>query len=243
MNKIPAVLTFYIPNAEVRQLALGRGFASYTVTRTGSPAGVSKRAFVTFLGVEQRLPKPTVTEAEGGVLDPELGAATVVVPGAALEAGDVVILTWLGTRSNGSPLLYTAQRGVSGGTAGKPMSFTIDGDAYIKPLNAGNVSVYYSLGKAGDGQLLESDRELLMVGEAQFELPAPSTRPAAQNGMLDPETLPAQLEIVVPPYPDMAEGQTVHMIWKASEGPNYSDYMPINSLMVGKEVVFYMSRE
>ncbi|WP_175652260.1 RCC1 domain-containing protein [Pseudomonas sp. Marseille-P9899] len=243
VNRVPAVLTFDIPNAELKQLARGRGIASYTVTRNGSPAGVSKRAFATFLGVEQRLPKPTVTEAEGGVLDPELGSATVVVPGAALEAGDVVILTWLGTHSNGSPLLYTAQRGVSGGTAGKPMSFTIDGDAYVKPLNGGRVSVYYSLGKAGGGQLLESDRELLMVGEAQFELPAPSTRPAAQGGMLDPETLPAQLEIVIPPYPNMVEGQTVYMVWKASEGPNYTDFMPINALMVGKEVVFYMNRE
>ncbi|WP_175652259.1 RCC1 domain-containing protein [Pseudomonas sp. Marseille-P9899] len=242
VNRSPAVLTFAIPNADVRELSRGRGVASYTVSRIGQEDQTSKRAFVTFLGVEMRLPAPTVTEAEGGVLDPALTLTTVVVSGTALEAGDAVVLTWLGTRSNGSPLLHTEQRGVSGGTAGKPMSFIIDGETCIKPLNGGHVSVYYSLFKLSGDQTLESERSQLRVGESRFELPAPSTRPFAQNGILDPDELPEQLLVVVPPYPNMAAWQTVHMIWEASTGPNYTDYMPITSHMLGKEVIFSMDR-
>ncbi|MFJ4376565.1 hypothetical protein ACIP1T_28610, partial [Pseudomonas japonica] len=96
--RLPINLKFYVANADLVRLGRGRGVASYAVSRDGTAIGVSKRSFVTFLGEEQRLPKPTVPDAVDGVLDPSLSETTVIVPGEALEAGDYVWLYWLGKR-------------------------------------------------------------------------------------------------------------------------------------------------
>lgn len=241
VTRVPGIIDFLVPNADVRGLGQGRGVASYTATRAGAALGASKRSFVTFLGAEQRLPKPIVEDAFGGTLDPALPGTTVIVPGEALEAGDTVFLTWLGTRANGTPVLKTEQRGVSGGGAGQPMRFSI-GSEYIAPLDGGSVEVYYRLHKDSSDTELESDRERLQVGEASFELPAPTTRPAAQDGVLDPAELPGQLELVVPPWPGMRDGQTVHILWRASNGVDHSDFMRISAPMEGHEVLFTMDQ-
>lgn len=242
VNRDPQAINFLIPNADVRVLGGGRGVASYTVTRNDAPAGVSKRAFVTFVGAEQRLPKPQLPDAEDGVLAPDLEQTTVIIPGEALEAGDIVYLVWLGTRANGSPLLHEDSRNVSGGSAGQPMPFTVPGQ-FIAPLDGGTLSVYYRLYKRSIGMELESDREHLRVGESQAELPAPTTDPAAVDGVLDPAQLPAVLTIIVPHWPGMNDRQTVHLVWRASGGGNHDDFMPISAPMVGKDVVFHMDRE
>ncbi|MFD2640840.1 RCC1 domain-containing protein [Pseudomonas japonica] len=238
--RIPVTLKFYIPNADVIRLGRGRCVASYAVTRDGSSAGPSKRTFATFLGEEQRLPKPIVSDAVDGVLDPGLDGTTVVVPGDALEAGNYVRLVWLGTRANGSPLLHEEQRPVSGNEAGKPMTFSIPATA-IAPLDGGTLSVYYSVEKSLDLKL-ESEREHLTVGEARDQLPPPFTRPAAEDGVLDPEDLPAYLQIVIPPWPGMHDDQTVHVFWRASVGLDYYDFIPISAPLVGQEVVFHLDR-
>ncbi|MDR0278634.1 MAG: hypothetical protein LBJ37_12195 [Paucimonas sp.] len=239
--RVPVMLIFIIPNADVRQLAHGRGVASYTVTRDDAPAGISKRGHVTFVGVEQGLPKPTVSDAVDGVLDPALDGTTVVVPGDALEAGDYVKLVWLGTRANGSPLLHEDERPVSGSGAGKPMNFSIPATA-IAPLDGGTLRVHYILEKRS-GLVLESERERLSVGESREQLPPPFTDPAAEDGVLDPEDLPEQLRIIVPPWPGMHVGQTLYLFWRASSGPQFDDFMPISAPMLGEEVVFHLDRE
>ena len=236
------VLDFFVPNADLRQLGLGRGSASYSVVRNGAVEGASKRAAVTFHGVERGLPKPTVLEAQGGVLDPDLAQATVDIPIEFLRANDSVMLTWRGTRSDGNPLLYEDRQQLSAGWNGRPVTFPISGASNILPLKGGRVSVYYTIGRSG-GVAIESERELLMVGEAQFQLPAPYTRPAAQNGMLDPDELPEWLELVIDPYPNMADGQRVHVFWSATVGEHFEDHMEINSFSVGREVVFELDRE
>ncbi|MDU9393605.1 hypothetical protein [Pseudomonas sp. zfem002] len=239
--RLPINLKFYVANADLIRLGRGRGVASYTVSRDDTVIGVSKRSFATFLGEEQRLPKPTVPDAVNGVLDPTLDGTTVIIPGEVLEAGDYVWLVWLGTRANGSPLLHEDERPVSGSGAGKPMTFTVPATA-IAPLDGGTLSVYYRLSKNGASPV-ESERERLTVGEARDELPAPTTLPPAENGVLDPADLPAQLAIVIPPWPDMHVDQTLHVLWRASSGPHYDDFIPISAPMLGKEVVFYLERE
>ena len=238
--RIPMGLYFPIPNAEVIKMARGRCAASYTVTRGGNPAGLSKRTFASFLGAEYQLPKPIVADAVGGTLDPTLPQTVVTIPGGSLGAGDHVLLTWLGTRANGSALLHNDDRGVSGGNAGKPMNFTVDG-TNIAPLNGGSVTVSYKLDKF-NGPSLVSEHELLQVGEGQFELPAPFTRPPVDSGVLDPEMLPGVLDVVVSPYPGMKSGQTVHLVWSASNGEGFTDFMPIGPSMEGKEVEFTIER-
>ncbi|HCN44753.1 MAG TPA: hypothetical protein DIT18_03045, partial [Pseudomonas sp.] len=184
-----------------------------------------------------RLPKPQVRDAVNGVLDPTLEQTLVTVPGEALEAGDTVFLTWLGTRANGSALLHTDEGGVSGGNAGKPMLFSIKAE-HIAPLDGGSVAVYYRLNKGATDTDLDSEHEFLSVGDIQFELPAPTTEPHAQDGLIDPDELPGQLVVIVPPWTGMLSGQTAHLVWKASSGTPFSDFMPISPAMVGKEVKF-----
>ncbi|MDU9390075.1 hypothetical protein [Pseudomonas sp. zfem002] len=241
VTRMPMELEFAVPNADAVRMSAGRALAFYTVTRDGSVVGPSKRYFVSFLGSEQKLPKPTVLEAIEGVLAPDLAEATVNVPGDALGAGDTVRLTWLGTRSDGSALLEVFEHNISGGNAGKPWLVPILGEKLIAPLNGGSLSLYYKLLKFA-GPELDSERELLRVGEAQFELPAPFTRPPSDGGVLDPEELPAQLDIVVSPYSGMKADQTVHLVWSGSGGTGESDYMPISEHMEGKEVLFQLGK-
>lgn len=238
----PQVLPFIIPNDKVSGLAGGRGAARYSVERDGSPAVLSKRSFVTFTGVERGLPKPEVRDAIDGVLDPALEQTLVIVPGAALEAGDTVYLTWLGTRPDGTALLHEDDRSVSGSGAGQPMPFSISGEL-IAPLDGGTLSVYYRLNKGASGMDLYSERESLSVGEARFELPAPTTRPPAQDGVIDPDGLQGYLEMIVAPWPGMQAGQTVHLVWKPDSGVIHDDYMPISPAMEGRDVEFFLDRD
>jgi len=235
-------LPFIIPNGDVRVLGGGRGMASYTVSRDGAAAGRSKRAFVSFIGAEQRLPKPELPDAVAGVLDPTLASTSLVVPGDALAGGDTLHVTWLGTRADGRPLLREFTRGISSGNAGKPVTLAIDGETLLAPLDGGSVTVYYKVVKGDTGVELPSEHERALVGEARGELPAPSTRPPADNGVLDPAEIAIELEIVIPHWPGMQAEQTVHLSWKASNGQYHNDSLPISPGMVGDDVVFYMDR-
>lgn len=237
LPQVPWSLAFEVPNADVRGLGRGRGMASYTVSLADGTEKVSRRAFVSFTGVEQKLPRPTVREAAGGSLDPALPQATVVVPGEVLEAGDWVVMTWLGIQASGSPVLYTDQRQVSSGSAGNPLPFPVAAN-YIKPLDGGRLEVYYEINRAGLDTPLVSEREHLQVGEAQSALPAPGVSPAASDGWLDPDNLPDGVSVVIAPYANMRAGQTVYMDWRATVGGNAFDSMPIISFSVGKPVVF-----
>ena len=237
VQRIPAVLSFEVPNADVRGLGHGRGVAAYKVSRSDGSDVTSKRAFVSFIGVEQQLPKPTVSEAVGGSLDPDLPQATVVVPGAALQASDMVEFTWLGIQASGSPLLYTARRPVSSGGTGSPLVFTVLAD-YLKPLDGGRLEVYYEILRSGLDAPLKSEREHLQVGEAQHALPAPGVTPPASDGWLDPDLLPNGVDVVIAPYANMRVGQTVHMEWRATVGSGTSDFMAINEFLVGHPLPF-----
>ena len=235
--RVPTVLSFEVPNADVRGLGHGRGVASYKVNRSDGSDATSKRAFASFIGVEQQLPKPTVSEAVGGSLDPDLPLATVVVPGAALQSGDWVTMTWLGTQASGSPLLHTEERQVSGSGTGKPLTFIVQANA-IKPLDGGRLEVYYDIRRPGLDAPLKSEREHLQVGEAQHALPAPGVNPAASDGWLDPDQLPNGVDVVIAPYANMRSGQTVHLEWRATVGGHFTDFMQLNEFSGGKPVLF-----
>lgn len=243
VRRLPDILDFYVPNADLRRLGGGRGSASYTVTRNGTVEGASKRAAVRFHGAELGLPKPVVSEAVAGVLDPELVQATVVIPGEGLEGNDFVTLNWRGTRSDGTALLYTARRNVPSSGGGQPLTFLVTGEANIAPLNGGSVSIYYEVGRAGIDMPLKSEAESLMVGEAQFELPVPTTSPAPVDGVLDPEKLPASVDLVAEPYVNMAEGQRVTFFWQATQGDDFSSFVDINRFSSGFPVIIPLDRE
>lgn len=242
VSRVPSTLDFEVPNANVRGLGHGRGVASYTLSRVDGTEVTSKRAFAGFIGEEQKLLKPAVTEAVGGSLDPDLGQATVVVPGAVLELNDWVVLTWLGIQASGSPLLYSDQRQVTSTTVGQPMTFPVPA-SHIKPLDGGRVEVYYELHRAGVDPALTSEREHLQVGEAQNALPAPGVSPAASDGWLDPDTLPGGVDVVIAPYTNMRAGQTVYMEWQATVGGHVVDHVEIVPFSVNKPVRFPIKPE
>ncbi|HCN44763.1 MAG TPA: hypothetical protein DIT18_03110, partial [Pseudomonas sp.] len=89
---------------------------------------------------------------------------------------------------------------------------------------------------------LRSEQVQVSVGEARAELPAPTTRPPAVEDVLDPEQVVVELEIVIPPWPDMRDGQTVHLLWQGKPGHTHTDFLRINDSTAGREVVFYLDR-
>lgn len=242
LPQVPWALTFAVPNDKVRGLGRGSGMASYTVTLADASELISRRAFVAFLGVEQQLPKPTVSEAVEGTLDPDLAEATVVVPGEALEEADWVVITWLGTQADGKPLLESYRRQVSSGGGGKPLYVRVPGDR-IKPLAGGVLEIHYELYRVSMDTPLVSEREYLQLGESQQPLSAPSVDPAASDGWLDPGNLPNGVTVVVAPYANMRAGQTVHMEWRATVGGDVVDYREIVPSSTGKPVEFPITLE
>lgn len=242
LPQVPWSMAFEVPNADVRGLGHGRGMASYTATLADGSERFSKRAFVTFIGEEQQLPKPTVTEAVGSSLDPDLEKATVVVPGSVLEINDWVVMTWLGHQASDSPLRYTDERQVTAGGGGSSMSFEVPAD-YIKPLEGGRLEVHYEIHRVGLGSPLISEREYLQVGEAQHTLPEPGVSPAASNGWLDPDALPNGVDVVIAPYTNMRAGQEVHLEWRATVGGHVIDHVEIVPFSVGKPVRFPIKPE
>ncbi|MBV6286142.1 RCC1 domain-containing protein [Pseudomonas aegrilactucae] len=238
-SRLPDVLTFTIPNAQVKALAQGFARAWYTVARKGSAQLVSKRAGIDLIGSNVQLPPPSISEAVDGVLQPTLQMATVVVPKQAqLEYGDSVTITWRGLRSDGSPLTYTATRPVTTAMVGKDIEFKVDGAANLKPLNGGTLEVSYQVVREGLGKPLESTPLGVQVGQAQLELPAPYC-PQAQDGELDPNTVD-EVTIEIAPYTDMRIGQTVQAQWCDEGGKCIYDEMKITSRNVGKTVVFHI---
>ncbi|UVJ45909.1 hypothetical protein NVV94_10380 [Pseudomonas sp. LS1212] len=235
------ILEFLIPNSKVREIVRSRAVVSYVLTKAAGGAPLpSKRASVSVVGAAVRLPAPTVLEAVGGTLEPTLAQARVQVPAyAGMLAGDVVKISWLGLRANGTPYLFETQRTVSNSQVGRPLTFTVAG-THIAILDGGSLEVYYRVSSDTSPAPLESDRLALQVGEAQAELPAP-TVPAAENGVLDPDAVPDGTEVVIAPYSNMKIGDTVYLEWRGSTGAgSFSDFVPIGSGAVGKEVTFWV---
>lgn len=234
----PRILVFKIPYAHVQMLA--RGFGRTWFTRKPDKSDVvqtSRRVGTSFIGAAVKLPSPQVTEAVDGVLEATLATATVVVPAAAqLEKDDFIEITWRGTGSDGSMLLYKDTKTVTSASAGKDISFAVNGPQNIEPLSGGSLEVSYTVSRQGLGRPLESQALTLQVGVAQLELPAPSC-PQAQDGELDPD-VPASVDVIIEPYTGMKLNQTIRVVWSDAGGTFFDDLMKVTQNNLDKKVTF-----
>lgn len=234
----PRILVFKIPYAHVQMLA--RGFGRTWFTRKPDKSNVvqtSRRVGTSFIGAAVKLPSPQVTEAVDGVLEATLATATVVVPAAAqLEKDDFIEITWRGTGSDGSTLLYKDAKTVTSASAGKDISFAVNGPQNIQPLSGGSLEVSYTVSRQGLGRPLESQALTLQVGVAQLELPAPRC-PQAQDGELDPDVL-ASVDVIIEPYTGMKLDQTIRVVWSDAGGTFFDDLMKVTKNNLDKQVTF-----
>ncbi|MEA5673583.1 hypothetical protein VA602_19895 [Pseudomonas sp. MH2] len=238
VSRVGRTLRFSIPNDKLFALGGGRGVASLVRTR-GADDTPSNRSFVSFAGVVPVLPKPDLLEATEGNVDPKLAEVTVQVPAQAnLMRGDIVTLTWLGARASGTPLLHTQTKTVTTSQAGKALLFYVQGADNLAPLDGGTLDLSYQLVRRDLGDPLDSEHEVLRVGEAREALPAPSTRPLVPDGKLDPDAYPRGIEVIVLPYTHMTQNQDMFLEWISTVGPSYYDDVPVNP---GHETSFEIS--
>ncbi|MCS5517571.1 hypothetical protein NWF32_30320 [Pseudomonas qingdaonensis] len=145
-------MVFKIPYAHVQMLARGFGRTWFTRKPVNGKEQTSRRVGANFIGAAVKLPSPQVTEAVDGVLEATLTTATVVVPAAAqLEKDDFIEITWRGTGSDGSTLLYKDAKTVTSASAGKDISFAVNGPQNIQPLSGGSLEVSYTVSRQGPG--------------------------------------------------------------------------------------------
>ncbi|MEN5239180.1 MULTISPECIES: hypothetical protein [Pseudomonas] len=155
------------------------------------------------------LPAPTVTEAQGGALDPGLAEATVVVPAYGLMANrDEVHIVWEGS-INGNYVDYTV---INQFTVGKPVEFYVPG-THIAPNEGGTVKVSYWVKRAAGGTS-NSDFLTLQVGEpVGGELEAPSIA-LIKDGVLNLEDITGTtVTVEVPRWPGIAVGDGLVVDW------------------------------
>lgn len=155
------------------------------------------------------LPAPTVTEAQGGALDPGLAEATVVVPAYGLMAiRDEVHIVWEGS-INGNYEDYTV---INQFTVGKPVEFYVP-DTHIAPNEGGTVKVSYWVKRAAGGTS-NSDFLTLQVGEpVGGELEAPSIA-LIKDGVLNLEDITGTtVTVEVPRWPGIAVGDGLVVDW------------------------------
>ncbi|AZL72823.1 hypothetical protein [Pseudomonas oryziphila] len=155
------------------------------------------------------LPAPTVTEAQGGALDPGLAEATVVVPAYGLMAiRDEVHIVWEGS-INGNYEDYTV---INQFTVGKPVEFYVP-DTHIAPNEGGTVKVSYWVKRAAGGTS-NSDFLTLQVGEpVGGELEAPSIA-LIKDGVLNLEDITdTTVTVEVPRWPGIAVGDGLVVDW------------------------------
>lgn len=223
ITRIGRTLTFEVPNEYLLALGMGRGVASYQVSR-GNAQQRSKRSFASFIGQARLLPRPELLEALDDMVEVDVVTATVSIPQATgLLANDTLILTWLGTRANGTPLLYTERRRISSGQAGKEYRFRVDPAVNLAPLDGGTLLLSYQVLRRGLDIPLDSASTLIGVGVALSELPAPSSVPVFNEGMLKPGDHPSGIEVVIQPYPNMNANQTIYLNWVGDVGDPFHD--------------------
>ncbi|WP_252089048.1 hypothetical protein [Pseudomonas sp. MWU13-3659] len=223
ITRVGRTLTFLVPNEYLIALGMGRGVVSYQVSRANTQFR-SKRSFASFIGQARLLLRPELLEAIDDMVEIDVPTATVSIPQATgLLANDTLILTWLGTRADGTPLLYTERRRISAGQAGKEYRFRVDPAVNLVPLDGGTLLLSYQLLRRGLDVPLDSASTLIGVGVALSELPAPSTVPVFTDGNISPGDHPNGIEVVIQPYPNMNANQTIYLSWVGDVGDPFHD--------------------
>jgi hypothetical protein len=138
-------LEFAIPNADVVAIAGGSAVLGYSIQPALGTSRSSKTATVTVNGTAQPLPAPSVDNADGLKLDPEVITGDPVVrmqPYPGKHEGDVIHLEWTGTTATQVPLVYSASYTVRAGEENTDAVFQVP-RAYFAPLVNGTLAMIY----------------------------------------------------------------------------------------------------
>jgi hypothetical protein len=217
---LPYFASFSIPNAEVQGIARGRAAVTYELHKVNGSVVLSKSKSVGVVGEAQKLPRPSVEEAQGQYLPDNADQATVRIPPfPGMAEGQRLALVWEGMRADHEPYFHEEHRLIRPEHIGQDIIIVVDAE-HIVALAGGTLELYYRV-IHDNGPSLESERLLLHVGEAVPELQQASVD-GAQNGVFDPTGL-ASATVRIPSYTDMKQGQTVHLEWRSSaQGGDYT---------------------
>ncbi|KVE42693.1 hypothetical protein WS69_25270 [Burkholderia sp. BDU5] len=236
-----AFLFLNVPNEAAAAVAQGLAVLSYTATLAGVTQR-SRRTTVRVIGEVQGLDAPSVEEAVGDELDPAGNATVRIEPYAIMEAGDIVLLRWVGAKANGDPTMYTKEQPITSGMKGNPVRIPIPA-AELSVLNGGTVRVSYWVYPVGGGGPLESPEAAYRVGAEETLLPPPVVDYLDDgSGVLDPDRVPpAGTTLTVPAGANTQAGDEVRVEWLGKTGQptdTYRDSFPVGGGTEGHPLPF-----
>jgi len=178
--------TFKIENHLVHAIAQGSAVVYYELT--GASAGVpdkrSHNLYLSVIGEIVRWPAPTVDQALGGVLKPDLPLITIRFPAqTSWASSDRLQVIILAADAEGT-VDYIAGRAVGEISPGEEMTFDVSGTELAR-FDGRQIEVLYSVTR-GSEQPQESLRQVYQVGEPTRDMPAPEVE-KAQGNQLDPD--------------------------------------------------------
>ncbi|MFJ2993973.1 Ig-like domain-containing protein [Pandoraea sp. NPDC087047] len=196
---------------------------SYSVK---SSSGASKGdSIVTSVAIGEQtvepgaVPPPEIEGVSGGVLNlatvPSTGAPATVEQYEGMGNGDTVYIEITG--QDGSFLWDTYKRIPQDSPVGQPVPFVIP-KAELQKLSGRAILVSTRVFGGGGGDPRESIALPVRVLEPLGELPVVEVT-GAQGNALDPEAVTGPfVEVVVKPYPGIAEGDTIRFRWVNATG-------------------------
>lgn len=184
VTRVPSYLEFPIRNELVRSLLLSSMTVYYVRQRAGEDDLPSRRATVSIIGLRYDLPRPSVREAHGPFIEPDLERITVEMPdyqppGTPGDNLEVVL--------QGFHVDNTSERVSSSRLAGNPpRTRDFPNGDYVRLEGLRDANVHYIV--TGAIGTRESERRWVQVGRPPRDLAAPVIWEAV-DGNVDPSTL------------------------------------------------------
>lgn len=225
--------TFKIENHLVHAIAQGSAVVYYELT--GASAGVpdkrSHNLYLSVIGEIVRWPAPTVDQALGGVLKPDLPLITIRFPAqTSWASSDRLQVIILAADAEGT-VDYIAGRAVGEISPGEEMTFDVSGTELAR-FDGRQIEVLYSATRGGE-QPQESLRQVYQVGEPTRDMPAPEVE-KAQGNQLDPDDVVNGANVKAPFSETQAgDGLTLYWYSRVSAPP-----IPFNVDTDGQVAVF-----
>ncbi|MBL4981443.1 hypothetical protein [Pseudomonas fluorescens] len=225
--------TFKIENHLVHAIAQGSAVVYYELT--GASAGVpdkrSHNLYLSVIGEIVRWPAPTVDQALGGVLKPDLPLITIRFPAqTSWASSDRLQVIILAADAEGT-VDYIAGRAVGEISPGEEMTFDVSGTELAR-FDGRQIEVLYSVTR-GSEQPQESLRQVYQVGEPTRDMPAPEVE-KAQGNQLDPDDVVNGANVKAPFSETQAgDGLTLYWYSRVSAPP-----IPFNVETDGQVAVF-----
>lgn len=201
---------FTIDNDLVRAVAQGSATVYYELTGAeGVDDRRSHNRYLTVIGEVLEWPAPTVDQAQGGALDPDLPLITIRFPAqAGWNAADRLQVT-VQSADSGGTVDYIAGRTVGQVPPDGEMTFDVT-QTELKRFDGRLVEVFYSVSR-GSEKPQESLRQVYLVGEPVRDMPAPEVE-NAPGGQLDPDDATDGAKVTAP-FAETQAGDKLTLHW------------------------------